>query len=76
MLDSVEVNASESNMRKNPAKARPQNAIRAIFEDGMSTFLLPNDATLEELAGRLARLAKQHQGRPIAFKVKLGSLSG
>jgi len=33
------------------------------------------DATFEELAGRLGRLAERHQGRAIAFDVKLGSPS-
>jgi len=62
-------------MRNIPSEARRPNFVMAMFEDGMTTFPLSRDATLEELAGRLARLAKRHQGRPIAFKVKLGSLS-
>jgi hypothetical protein len=44
-----------------------------MFEDGMSTFLLSCDATLEELAGRLGQFAEQHRGKPIAFEVRIGS---
>ena len=46
-----------------------------MFEDGMSTFALSCDATFEELAGRLGRLAEVHHGRPIAFDVRLGARS-
>jgi hypothetical protein len=49
-----------------------QNSVRALFEDGMSSFLLSCDATFAELAEQLSRLADRHQGRPIAFDVKLG----
>ena len=45
----------------------------AIFEDGLSSFLLSCDATYEELAGRLEHLAGRHHGKPIAFKVKLAA---
>jgi hypothetical protein len=55
--------------------ARESMSVRAMFEDGISTLLLSCDATLEELAGHLGHLAEQHQGKPIAFDVKLGSLS-
>jgi hypothetical protein len=57
------------------SQTRKRNFVRAIFEDGLSSFELPNDTTLGELAGRLGHLAKRHRGRPIAFAVKLGSLS-
>ena len=60
-------------MQKTFAKAWPANSVRAMFEDGMSTFLLTYDATFEELADRLGHLAEQHQGRPIAIDVKLGA---
>ena len=62
-------------MQTIPSKARRPNSVRATFEDGMSTFMLSCDATFEELAGLLGRLTEQHRGRPIAFDVKLGSLS-
>jgi hypothetical protein len=54
------------------SEARRPNSVRAMFEDGMSTFLLSSDATLGELAGRLGHLAEMYRGRPIAFDVKLG----
>ena len=62
-------------MQKNASKARRPNLVMATFEDGLSTFSLSGDATLEELAGRLGHLAEKHQGRPISVDVKLGSLS-
>ena len=52
-----------------------QNSVRALFEDGMSSFLLSCDATFAELAEQLGRLAERHQGQPIAFDVKLGAPS-
>jgi hypothetical protein len=61
-------------MRSIPSKTRRPNLVMAMFEDGMTTFPLSRDATFEDLAGRLARLGKQHQGKAIAFKVKFGSL--
>ena len=57
------------------SEARRANSVRAMFEDGLSTFLLPCDATLADLAGRLGHLTECHQGRPIAFDVRLGSPS-
>ena len=57
------------------SETRRPNSVKAMFEDGMSSFLLSCDATLEELAARLGQLAEQHRGRPIAFEVKLGSPS-
>jgi hypothetical protein len=62
-------------MQNMSTDARRQNSVRAMFEDGMSSFALSCDATFEELAGRLGRLAERHQGRAIAFDVKLGSPS-
>ena len=60
-------------MQRTFAKAWPANSVRAMFEDGMSTFLLSYDATFEELADRLGHLAEQHRGRPLAIDVKLGA---
>ena len=62
-------------MRSIHSGARQPNSVRATFEDGASSFLFPSDATLEELAGRLGHLAEQRRSRPLAFEVKLGSLS-
>jgi hypothetical protein len=49
------------------------NSVMAMFEDGVSTFLLSCDATFEDLAGHLGQLAERHHGKPIAINVKLGS---
>ena len=73
LLDSAQVHALESVMQDISSKAGPRNSIRATFKDGISTFQLPSDATLGELAGRLAHLVEGHQTRPISFEVKLGS---
>ena len=54
-------------------EARRPNSVMAMFEDGLSTFLLSCDATLEDLANRLGQIAERHHGRPIAINVKLGS---
>jgi hypothetical protein len=56
------------------SQARQPNFVRAMFEDGLSAFEMPSDTTLGELAGRLARLAKRHRGKPISFSVRFGSL--
>ena len=60
-------------MHKTFAKAWPANSVRAMFEDGMSTFLLSYDATFEELADRLGHLAEKHQARAPAIDLKLGA---
>jgi len=51
------------------------NSVRAMFEDGVSTFIMSCDATLEELADRLGHLTEGHRGRAITFEVRLGSQS-
>ena len=60
-------------MQDIPSDAPPPNSVMAMFEDGLSTFLLSCDATFEELAGRLDHVAERHDGRPIAIKLELGS---
>ena len=62
-------------MQNMSTQVRCQNSVRALFEDGMSSFLLSCDATMAELAEQLGRIAERHQGRPIAFDVELGSPS-
>jgi len=62
-------------MQNISSKAQTSNSIRATFKDGISTFHLPGNATVREIAGRLAHLANRHQGRAIAFDIRLGSLS-
>ena len=60
-------------MQDIPSEARRPNSVMAMFEDGLSSFLLSCDATFEDLAGRLGQLAERHHGKPIAINVKLGS---
>ena len=60
-------------MQVTPSETRQPNSVMAMFEDGLSTFLLSCDATFEDLAGRLGHLAERHHGKPVAINVKLGS---
>ena len=60
-------------MQVTSSEARRPNSVMAMFEDGLSSFLLSCDATFEDLAGRLGQLAERHHGKPIAINVKLGS---
>jgi hypothetical protein len=41
----------------------------------MSSFLMSYDATFEDLAERLGRLSDLHQGRALAFDVRLNCSS-
>jgi hypothetical protein len=69
----IKQNHRRNQMRNVPSEARRPNSVVATFENNLSTFLLSCDATFEDLARRLGQLAEQHQGEPIAVKVKLGS---
>ena len=60
-------------MQVTSSEARRPNSVMAMFDDGLSTFLLSCDATLEDLANRLGHVAERHHGQPIAINVKLGS---
>ncbi len=60
-------------MQLTHSETRRPNSVMATFEDGLSTFLMSHDATFEDLADRLGRLAEAHQGKPIAINVKRGS---
>jgi hypothetical protein len=60
-------------MHMTPSETPRSNSVMAMFEDGLSTFLLSCDATFEELAVHLGQLAERHHGKPIAINVKLGS---
>ena len=46
------------------------NRVTALFADRELSFVLPKDATLEDLAGRLASL---RVGTPVAINVRLDS---
>ena len=62
-------------MQNNLTERGQSNTVKVMFEGGISGFMLSCDATFEEPASRLGRLAHRHQGKPIAFDVKLGGLS-
>ena len=47
------------------------NCVTAIFEDGSQSFLLPQDATLERIAGRIDDLGVRHERPAIAVVVRL-----
>ena len=60
-------------MQATHSEAQQSNSVIAMFDDGLSTFLLSCDATFEDLAARLGHLAERHHGQPLAINVKLGS---
>jgi hypothetical protein len=51
-----------------------QNRVMAVFESSAAVFELPQAATLEDLAGRLAHLSEGHDGTLISVDVRVGSL--
>jgi hypothetical protein len=44
--------------------------VKALFEDGADSFLLPFGSTLEELAQRIDGLGARHTGAPVAIQVQ------
>ena len=53
-------------------ESRP-SLVRVAFADGALSFVLPKDATFEDLADRLRDLDERHHGKPVAIKVKLAA---
>jgi hypothetical protein len=51
--------------------AEATNEVTVVFEDAALMFALPRDATLEDLAERVAGMATHHLGGPVAIGVKL-----
>ena len=49
--------------------------VRVAFENGALSFMLPKDATFEDLADRLDRLGERHHGKPVAIEVKVAATS-
>jgi hypothetical protein len=49
-----------------------QNRVMAVFESSAAVFELPQAATLEDLAGRLAHLGEGHDGTLISVDVRVG----
>jgi hypothetical protein len=52
-----------------------QSRVTAVFEDRAHSFILGTDATLEELADRLASLGGRHNAWPLAITVKFAAAS-
>jgi hypothetical protein len=46
------------------------NRVVALYSDGLLAFELPRDATLEELAERLAYLGEHLHGSPLTVAVQ------
>jgi hypothetical protein len=53
-------------------ESRPSR-VTVAFEDRALSFMLSKDATFEDLADRLDRLRKRHQGKPIAIEVRFAA---
>jgi hypothetical protein len=49
----------------------PPSRVRVAFADRALSFVLPKDATFEDLADRLSDLDEWHHGKPVAIEVKL-----
>ena len=59
---------------QHPRTERPtQTRVLAVFETSAAVFELPQVATLEDLAGRLAHLSERHGGALISVDVRLSS---
>jgi mannose/cellobiose epimerase-like protein (N-acyl-D-glucosamine 2-epimerase family) len=50
-----------------------QNHVMAVFEASALSFELPQAATLEDLADRLAHLSERHGGALISVDVRVNS---
>lgn len=50
-----------------------QNRVMAMFDSSAAVFELPQAATLEDLAGRLAHLSEGHDGALISVDVRVGT---
>ena len=51
----------------------PLNSVTAIFADGSQSFLLPQGATLEQIADRIDRLGTRHESETVAVVVKFAA---
>jgi hypothetical protein len=49
--------------------------VTVTFADGALSFMLSEEATLEDRADRLDRLGERHHGKPLAIEVKLAAAS-
>ena len=63
--------AVENAMQRLRTERPMQNHVRAVFEASALSFELPPAATLEDLAGRLARLSERYDGALIRVDVRV-----
>ena len=49
----------------------PTNEVTVLYKGAALMFALPRDATLAELAARLAGIEERHFGEPLTIAVKL-----
>ena len=47
------------------------NEVTVSFKDAALIFALPPGATLEDIALRIAEVARRHRGAPVAINVKV-----
>jgi hypothetical protein len=53
--------------------SRGQARVTVAFEHGAISFMMPKDATFEDLADRLDRVGKRRHGAPVAIDIKLAA---
>jgi len=54
-----------------PALAKTANEVTVVFKHAALMFALPQGATLEDLAARIAGIGAKRLGGPVAVAVKL-----
>ncbi len=54
-----------------PRSAERTNEVIVTFKDAAVIFALPCDATMEDLAARIARIEERRSGEPVSIGVKL-----
>jgi hypothetical protein len=59
-------------MRHHDLERPARNRVTALFEARALSFDLASDATLEDLAKRLAHLRTRHDGTLVGIAVKVG----
>ena len=64
----------EGTMRQISVQGLRPNRVRAVFDDDVVFFTLPQGATLAQLADCLGELGRQHIGSPVSLQVEFGSL--
>jgi hypothetical protein len=54
-----------------PRSAERTNEVIVTFKDAAVIFALPSDATMQDLAARIARIEERRSGEPVSIGVKL-----